>query len=132
MPKFSRRSLAKLETCHPDLQAVMKEVIKHVDITILEGRRSRETQEHYVSTGRSKTMNSKHLAQEDGYSHAVDIAYYPIDWKDREKFIMLAGFVKGVAAKMGIKLRSGVDWDGDFSVKDHSFFDGPHFELIKE
>jgi hypothetical protein len=29
------------------------------------------------------------------------------------------------------KLRLGVDWDGDGDIKEHSFFDGPHIELVK-
>lgn len=131
MPRFSRRSKEKLETCHPDIQKVMKEVIKYVDFTVLEGVRTLEQQAEYVRTGKSKTMNSKHLQQSDGYSHAIDIAPYPIDWKDRDRFILLAGFVLGIASQMGVKLRWGGDWDSDFKTKDHTFFDGPHFELIK-
>jgi hypothetical protein len=54
---------------------------------------------------------------------------YPIDWSNRDGFVLLAGFLIGIAASMGIKLISGVDWDGDFKTTDHSFFDGPHLEL---
>lgn len=32
-----------------------------------------ETQRKYLATGKSTTMNSKHLKQSDGYSHAVDL-----------------------------------------------------------
>ena len=129
MYKFSKRSADKLATCHPDLQKVMNEVIKHYDITILEGVRTVERQRELVEQGKSKTMRSKHLSQLDGYSHAVDVALWPIDWNDREKWIMFAGFVKGVAAAIGVKITSGIDWDDDMSIKDHSFFDGPHFQL---
>lgn len=129
MPKFSKKSQAKLDTCHPDLVKVFEEVIKHVDCTILEGIRSLETQKEYVRKGSSKTMNSKHLKQDDGYSHAVDVSPWPIDWKDRDRFIMFAGFVRGIGKSMGIDVTSGIDWDDDFSVKDHTFFDGPHFQL---
>ena len=129
MYSFSRKSKAKLETCHPDLQRVFEEVIKHVDVTILEGVRSLETQKEYVRRGSSKTLKSKHLVQPDGYSHAVDAIIWPITWEDRERFIAFAGFVRGIAAGMGINITSGIDWDCDFSVKDHSFFDGPHFQI---
>ena len=31
----------------------------------------------------------------------------------------------------GQQVRIGIDWDGDQNIKEHSFFDGPHVELIK-
>jgi hypothetical protein len=31
---------------------------------------------------------------------------------------------------MGVDLRIGVDWDGDLFVKEHSFVDRPHIEII--
>lgn len=129
MPKFSQKSLDKLNTCHPDIQKVFKEVIKHIDCTILEGVRTKEKQEELVRSGMSQTMNSKHLVQLDGYSHAVDVSIYPIDWNNKERFILFAGFVLGIAQGMGIKLVWGGDWNRDFNTKDHSFFDGPHFQL---
>lgn len=129
MYKFSQKSLDKLETCHPDLQKVFKEVIKYVDCTIIEGVRSVETQEEYVRTGKSRTMESKHLKQNDGYSHAIDVAMYPIDWNDRDNFVYFAGFVIGVASQMGIKIIWGGDWNSNFRTKDTNFFDGPHFQL---
>ena len=43
MPKFSEKSAARLLTCHPDIQAVLYEVIKYRDCTILEGVRTIET-----------------------------------------------------------------------------------------
>jgi len=131
MYKFSKRSLERLETCHPDIQKICKELIKIMDVTVLEGVRTKEQQEEYVRTGKSKTMNSKHLKQADGYSHAVDLAPFPIDWKDAERFAYMQGMVRGIALQMGIEIRSGIDWDSDGQVKDHTFFDGPHFELKK-
>ena len=130
MYKYSKRSKERLATCHPDIQKVMNEVIKHVDCTIIEGIRTKETQEEYVRKGVSKTMNSKHLEQADGYSHAVDVIAYPIEWDNNPRNYLFAGFVKGIAASMGIKLRLGADWDGDFTTKDQTFHDLPHFELI--
>lgn len=132
MYKFSKRSLEKLQSCHPDIQKVMHEVIKHTDCTIIEGVRSKETQEEYVRTGKSKTMNSKHLPQADGKSHAVDVMAYPMAWSDWKRNCYFAGFVMATAKSMGIDLRSGIDWDSDFDVSEHSFLDAPHFELKKK
>ena len=129
MPKFSKRSKAKLETCHPLLQKLFNEVIKHQDCTIIEGVRSLEKQKEYVRNGVSKTLNSKHLEQTDGYSYAVDCIKYPINWNDSARNYMFAGYVKGVAASLGIGIRMGADWNGNFTAKDQSFHDLPHFEL---
>lgn len=131
MPKFSNSSLNKLKTCHPDLQRLFKEVVKHVDCTIIEGVRSKEQQAEYVRTGKSRTMNSKHLKQSDGYSWAVDCLAYPLQWNNFQRNYLFAGFVKGVALSLGIKIRMGADWDGDFDTKDQTFYDLPHFELIE-
>jgi len=129
MYKFGKRSQQKLSTCHPDIQRICNELIKIMDVSVLEGIRTQERQQELVDTGMSKTMNSKHLDQGDGYSHAVDLAPYPIDWNDRERFIYMQGMIRGIAQQLGIKVRSGIDWDSDGNIKDHSFFDGPHFEL---
>lgn len=131
MPNFSLGSRRALETCHPDIQRVFNEVIKHWDCRVLEGARSLETQAEYVRTGKSKTLNSRHIPAEDGYSYAVDVVPYPIDWNDRDRFLLFIGKVLGVAKEMGVDLVSGVDWDGDGYVKDHTFFDAPHFQIGK-
>lgn len=129
MPKYSAASKSKLATCHPDIQRLFNEVIKHVDCTIIEGKRTRETQEEYVRTGKSQTMKSKHLEQDDGYSWAVDVMAYPIRWEDWKRNAFFAGYVMGLAKSMGIDLRTGIDWDSDFDISEHSFLDAPHFEL---
>jgi len=130
MYKYSTKSKTKLETAHPDLQRLFQEAIKHIDITIIEGVRSLEKQEELVRTGKSKTMKSKHLKQADGYSHAVDVMPYPIRWELDSRNYMFIGFIRGLAAKMGIKIRCGADWDGDFESKDQTFHDIPHVEII--
>lgn len=134
MPKFGLKSLQKLSTCDERLQRVFKEVIKHWDCTILEGHRDEETQNEYYRTGRSKLKYpaGKHNALP---SKAVDAAPYfesapHIRWNDTSSFYYFAGFVVGIAASMGIKLRWGGDWDSDKDTKDQNFNDLPHFELV--
>lgn len=131
MPTFSRVSQEKLSTCHPDLQKVVNEVIKIYDITVIEGARSYEDQRRYYELGRSKTMNSKHLVQPDGYAHAVDIAPYPIDWNNKQRFAYMAGLMLGIAKQLGIQITWGHDWDSDGDFDEHAFKDSPHFELRK-
>lgn len=129
MPSFSKRSRDKLETCDIQLQLIFNEVIQHWDCTILEGTRTKETQDEYFRTGRSKVQypNSKHNSNP---SLAVDVAPYPIDWNDLERFRAFGGFVLGVAAMMDVKLRWGGDFNMNRDFKDQSFVDMPHFELI--
>ena len=71
--------------------------------------------------------NSKHNKLP---SKAVDVAPYPIDWNDPDRFYHFAGYVRGIAEGMGIKIRWGGDWNGNFDLKDQNFYDLPHFELL--
>tara|TARA_Y100000401_G_C8321127_1_gene225323 strand:+ start:1000 stop:1401 length:402 start_codon:yes stop_codon:yes gene_type:complete len=129
MPKFGKRSRKNLESCDPRLQDIFNEVIKHVDCSVIEGHRSKERQNKLYDEGKTqvKHPNGRHNAFP---SRAIDVCPYPIDWSDRERFTLFAGFVKGIAlAKFNIKLRWGGDWDSDFQVQDNRFDDFPHFEL---
>ena len=128
--KFSKVSAARLATCHPDLQRLFNDVIKHWDCSVTYGIRTEEEQTQMVAKGKSKTINSKHLRQADGYSHAVDVVPYPVDWKDHRRFYYFGGFVLGTAKKLGIPIRWGGDWNGNLEVKDQNFNDLPHFELL--
>lgn len=128
MPKFSKKSKERLETCHEDLQKVFNEVIKHVDFSVLEGHRGEERQNKLFEEGKTKVVypDGRH---NNNPSNAVDVTPYPVDWDDRERQTLFAGFVIGVAKMMGISLRWGGDWDQDFEVQDNKFDDFPHFEI---
>jgi len=63
-------------------------------------------------------------------SLAVDVMPYPIDWRDLYRIYYFVGYARGVANQMGIPIRCGADWDGDFNLKDQNFHDLPHFELL--
>ena len=128
MPHFGRKSKERLNTCDSNLQKVFNEVIKHVDCSVLEGHREKDRQNNLFKEGKTKVKYPKgrHNRQP---SSAVDVTPYPVDWKDRERQTLFAGFVIGVASQMGIKLRWGGDWDQDFQVVDNRFDDFPHFEL---
>lgn len=127
MPKFGKNSQQQLDTCHEDLQKVLNVAINEVDFTVLEGYRSKELQDKAFFEGKSKLKypNGMHNKKP---SLAVDIAPYPIDWKDLKRFGNVAFFIRGIAYSMGIKLRLGGDWNGDF-INNESFFDLPHLEL---
>jgi len=126
MPKFSYKSLIKLNSCDHRIINLFKLVVKEFDCTILEGHRTVERQKELLNEGKTKTLNSKHL---ENPSKAIDVAPYPVDWDDRERFTLFAGFVLGVASQIDLKLRWGGDWDMDTEVKDNSFDDLVHFEI---
>ena len=128
MPRFGTKSRGRLSSCHPDLQKVFNQVIKEIDCSILCGQRGEKEQNKAFDEGRSKVRfpDGRHNANP---SNAVDVAPYPIDWEDRERFHLFAGYVLGIADSMGIRLRWGGDWDRDWTVKDNKFDDLPHFEI---
>ena len=133
MPRFGKRSKERLKGVDAKLQNVLNEVVKYFDITIIEGLRSKERQNELVAQGKSKTKFGKHVE-----GKAVDIAPYPIDWKARDDFHYLGGFVLGMAASMGIEIRWGGDWNasslfkGQRTTKDNNFDDLVHFEILDD
>ena len=131
MPSFGSKSRQQLQTCNSDLQKVFNEVIRYVDCSVLEGHRDERTQDRLFEEGKTKVQYpmGRHNSNP---SRAVDVVPYPIDWNDRERFHLFAGFVLGIARSMGIKLRWGGDWNMNFEVDDNKFDDFPHFELRKE
>ncbi len=64
-------------------------------------------------------------------SSAVDVTPYPVVWDDRERQTLFAGFVLATAKAMDIDLRWGGDWDRDTEVRDNTFDDLVHFEIVE-
>jgi len=114
------RSLQNLSGVHPDLVAVVKLAISKTtqDFTVLEGIRNINRQRELVKTGKSTTMNSRHLT-----GHAVDLAPWPISW-EWEGFYPIADAMKAAAEELDVNLEWGGDWK--------SFPDGPHFQLSRK
>lgn len=128
MPRFGKRSRTNLSQCHKDLQRLFNEVIKRFDCSIICGHRDKKAQDKAYEQGFSKLEFpfSKHNKKP---SEAVDAVPYPIDWDNVKRMYYFAGYVRGIAEKLNIKIRTGADWDGDFEIKDQKFHDVPHFEL---
>ena len=128
MSVFSATSKAKLATCDVRLQSIMNEVVKYFDCTILCGHRDEDGQEEAVRTGKSKLHwpNSKHNAIP---SLAVDVAPYPVNWKDKAQFARLAGHIERVAFQQGTKIRWGGDFNRNGLTIDETLVDMPHIEL---
>jgi|TARA_Y100000310_G_C20600428_1_gene772722 hypothetical protein len=125
MPRFGSRSRRRLKGVDTKLVNVLNETIKLMDITVIEGVRSKKRQAELLKKGATKVKYSKHME-----GKAVDVAPYPIQWDDRERFHYMGGIVRGVASQMGIKVRWGGDWDSDGEIKDNNFDDLVHIELV--
>ena len=153
MFKLSSRSLEKLEGVNPLLVDTVKEAIKlsSVDFGVIYGVRSLAEQEKLYKAGRSQTMKSKHLIQDDKTSHAVDLMAYDGNnpsW-DIVMYDDIADAMKAAALKPGAKIGWGAawqidniaKWDGTMeeamnayidlrrSQSRRPFIDGPHFQL---
>ena len=150
---LSKKSYRKLEGVNPKLVETVEEAIKltKVDFGVIYGVRSLAEQKRLYEAKRSQTMKSKHLVQEDGYSHAVDLMAY--DGSDPSWDIVMyddiADAMKTAALETGVKICWGASWhidditkwDGTMqeamnayvdlrrSQSRTPFIDGPHFQL---
>ena len=129
MYSFSKSSTRKLETLHPDLQLILIEAIKIIDFSVICGHRNKTNQNKAFTEGRSKLIypNSKHNSLP---STAVDLAPYPIDWNNRDRFIFLAGIIYCISQQLGIEIRFGGNWSMSWQFEDQKFDDLVHFELV--
>lgn len=139
MPQFSEFSLKHLSTCRSEIVETLTLVVAEYDIRVLEGRRSWDRQEQLLAEGKTTKGpgESKHNPPKlpDGtedtewLSDAVDVAPYPIDWKDAKRFIYMAGLIIGVGRALGYDFRWGGNWDEDqIIIDDQNFNDLPHIE----
>ena len=128
MPRFSTRSKSRLHTCDGRLIELFNKVVKEFDCTVIEGHRGKDAQNKAYNKGNSKLKfpNGKHNKSP---SVAVDVAPYPIDWKDRDRFHYFGGYVLGIAKSLGLNIRWGGDWNQDTQTKDNKFDDLVHFEI---
>ena len=124
MYKFGKRSRDRLRGVDVRIINILNELIKIMDVTVIEGLRSADRQKELLAKGATKVKYSKHM---DG--KAVDIAPYPIDWKDRDRFHYMGGMIRGIAKQLNVPIRWGGDWDSDGEVKDNGFDDLVHVEI---
>jgi len=149
MPAFSSTSLSKLQTCHPDIQTILHELIKYYDFSVVYGIRTEEEQKKLFAEGRSHidgvTKKSKHQGEMYNgqlVSLAADIVPYakginPFDDnpKNRARYYFMMGMVRAISirlkeeGKISHDIRFGLDWDSDDIFTDQNFDDLPHMEL---
>jgi peptidoglycan L-alanyl-D-glutamate endopeptidase CwlK len=123
MPVFGQRSLGNIANCHSELVSVAHEAIKHIDFTVICGKRGRAEQEAAFASGASRA----HFGQSPHNflpSLAFDFIPYPFvdaDWERNDKFAAVAAEIKLAAKRLGYVIEWGGDW--------HGFKDMPHIQL---
>lgn len=132
MASFGKRSFDNLVTCHPDIQATLKEAVETFDFSVLEGARSQERQTQLFKEGKSKIdgINKKsyhQVTEENPLSMAVDVAPYPIDWNDEARFRTMAKHIFKAHQKLLAqgKVTHALEWGGHWK----KFIDRPHFQI---
>ena len=148
----------KMDPVYPPLADVARLAIKYVpiDITVLSSTlRLWEEQKAYVKAGTSRTLDSLHLPQADGYVHAVDLGALErgtVSWRP-EVYFAIAEAVQIAARELNVDVIWGGAWTSLNSPKSveelhaeyialvaarppradgtahRPFFDGPHFEV---
>ena len=152
--RLSQRSMDRLEGVHPAMTAVVERAIQltDVDFGVTQGVRTLDEQKANVAAGRSQTMASKHLLQDDGFSHAVDVVAYvgsDVFW-ELNMYDNICDAFKTAAEEVGCSIKWGAAWsEGDIRTYSSSaedammayvdlrrsqgrrpFIDAPHFELM--
>ena len=132
--RYSSRSLRRLNTAHPDLVLLFKEVLADPacpsDITILEGHRGESRQNELYEQGKSQ-LRWPRSHHNKSPSMAVDAAPYingSVSW-DWEYYHPLAAHIKRVWARLQALGRVGsehrLEWGGGWA-----FADGPHWQIV--
>lgn len=146
--KYSKASLTRLETVHPDMQRVAHRALElsPVDFSITQGRRTLDEQKRLYGKGRTAaqcraagvpesyaqpsaakvtwTLNSNHLS-----GNAIDVAPFvngKLEYDDSGKLGLwpkIAKAFKDAARELGVSIEWGGDWT---KTKDR-----PHFELVR-
>jgi peptidoglycan L-alanyl-D-glutamate endopeptidase CwlK len=147
--KLSQRSIERLDGVSDKMVDVVVRAIEisTVDFGVTEGLRTMETQRKYVETGKSQTMESKHLTGD-----AVDLVAYidgQVSW-ELNLYDNIADAMKQAAIEKNVAIRWGAAWNVpdirlwrgtmedamNFYIDERRkqnkrpFIDGPHFELV--
>lgn len=119
---FSKKSIINLITCDYKLIDIATRaiLITPIDFSVICGHRNEKDQLIAFQENKSKLLwpNSKHNKWP---SQAFDLVPHPVDWKNINRFYMLAGVILSIANRLEINLMWGGFWK--------EFKDYGHFEL---
>ena len=133
--RFSGSSKKRLDTVDVTLQQVM---IRALDFSIVDfgipaygGKRTAEEQNELFCNKASKCDGIDKVSKHQS-GKAVDVIAY-VNGKytyDKEYYYMIYAAVMYAASSLGVRIRWGGDWDGDLDLKDQTFNDLCHFEML--
>lgn len=122
--RLTRRDEERLSGVHESLIKVVQlaSLRSEIPFMVVEGLRTNERQLQLLNEKKTKTLKSKHLAQPDGFGHAVDLCgtekKTSFEWATLRK---INDAMQGAAHELGVPITWGGQWK--------SFPDGPHYEL---
>ncbi|WP_174635048.1 M15 family metallopeptidase [Yersinia thracica] len=124
--RFSQRSETNLKGVNANLVKVVRRALElsPVDFGVIEGARTVERQKELVATGKSQTMNSRHIS-----GNAVDLLPTGADWNDYKCWLPVLDAMHRAGKELGVKLRFGITWTDNPNDKPAKFLDAPHVEL---
>ncbi|WP_192963081.1 M15 family metallopeptidase [Yersinia pseudotuberculosis] len=124
--RFSARSDNNLKGVNADLVKVVRRALElsPVDFGVIEGLRTVERQKELVATGKSQTMNSRHIT-----GHAIDVLPTGADWNDYKCWLPVLDAMHRAGKELGVKLRFGITWTDNPNDKPAKFLDAPHIEI---
>lgn len=124
--RFSQRSENNLKGINPNLLKVVRRALElsTVDFSVIEGLRTVERQKELVATGKSQTMNSRHIS-----GNAVDLLPVGANWNNYKCWLPILNAMQQAGKELGVKLRFGITWTDNPNDKPAKFLDAPHIEL---
>lgn len=122
MPKLSASSQKRLDAAHPILKKLFTAVALEANITILDSQRGRAAQERAFVLGNSRAHFGQ-SAHNWSPALAMDVAPYPVNWDNIQRFKDLGVIVKRIAAKQGVADK--IKWGATFK----GLADYPHWEV---
>lgn len=132
---YGKTSMDNLDTAHPNIQIIMHDALSTgiMDIAVIECHRGSVKQNRFYDLGKSKVRwpNGKHNKIPSNAVDATPFVKGKASW-NKLHCCVLAGIILACAAKRGIKIRWGGNWDMDSEpITDQDFQDLVHYELVR-
>ena len=123
---LSSRSKGNMKGLHKDLVELINLALVEspYDFVVISGERTSKEQRALVDAKKSRTMNSKHIKQSDGYVHAFDFMALDANgvgtW-EYNYYRDITSAMKRIVARENLDITFGIDWVG--------FIDSGHVQI---
>jgi peptidoglycan L-alanyl-D-glutamate endopeptidase CwlK len=133
--KLSERSLERAKDVNPKLIDIILLAIRRTPIDFgvayQGGKRTAEEQNLLFKEGYSKCDGYEILSKHQT-GNAIDLNIFVGSKvvENKEMLCVIAGVMFACANELNVKLRWGLDWDSDGDIRDNTFNDQYHFEIV--